>query len=42
LEAENNKLKKFMAKAHMDIHTLKSVFGVKRFAAFLRFRQYVK
>ena len=30
LEAENNKLKKFLAKAHLDIRTLKSVFGVKR------------
>ena len=30
LEAENNKLKKFLAVAHLDIHTLMSVFSVKR------------
>jgi putative transposase len=30
LEAENNKLKKILAEAHLDIHALKSVFGVKR------------
>jgi putative transposase len=30
LEAENNKLKKLLAEAHLDIHALKSVFGVKR------------
>jgi putative transposase len=30
LEGENAKLKKLLAEAHLDIHTLKSVFGVKR------------
>ena len=30
LEAEKNKLKKLLAKEHMDMQTLKSVFGVKR------------
>ncbi len=30
LEAENNKLKKLLAEAHLDIHALKSVFSVKR------------
>ena len=30
LEAENSKLKKLLAEAHLDIHALKSVFGVKR------------
>jgi putative transposase len=30
LEAENNKLKKLLAAAHLDIHALKSVFSVKR------------
>ena len=30
LEAENNKLKKLLAESHLDIHALKSVFGVKR------------
>ena len=30
LEAENAKLKKLLAEAHLDIHTLKSVFVVKR------------
>ena len=30
LEAENTKLKKLLAEAHLDIHALKSVFGVKR------------
>lgn len=30
LEAENGKLKKLLAEAHLDIHALKSVFGVKR------------
>ncbi len=29
LEAENSKLKKLLAEAHLDIHALKSVFGVK-------------
>lgn len=29
LEAENNKLKKLLAEAHLDIHALKSVFGAK-------------
>ena len=27
---ENAKLKKLLAEAHLDIHALKSVFGVKR------------
>ncbi len=30
LENENGKLKKLLAEAHLDIHALKSVFGVKR------------
>ena len=30
LEGENGKLKKLLAEAHMDIHALKSEFGVKR------------
>ena len=30
LEAENSKLKRLLAEAHLDIHTLKGVFGVKR------------
>ncbi len=30
LEAENNKLKKLLAEAHLDIHALNSVFSVKR------------
>ena len=30
LEAENSKLKKLLAEAHLDMHALKSVFGVKR------------
>jgi putative transposase len=30
LEGENAKLKKLLAEAHLDIHALKSVFGVKR------------
>lgn len=30
LEGENAKLKKLLAKAHLDIHALKSVFGSKR------------
>jgi putative transposase len=30
LEVENNKLKKLLAEAHLDIHTLKSVFSVQR------------
>ena len=29
-EAENNKLKKLLAEAHLDIQALKSVFSVKR------------
>jgi putative transposase len=29
-ESENTKLKKLLAKAHLDIHVLKSVFGAKR------------
>lgn len=31
LESENTKLKKLLAEAHLDIHALKSVFGVKRY-----------
>ena len=31
LESENAKLKKLLAEAHLDIHALKSVFGVKRY-----------
>ena len=30
LEGENGKLKKLLAEAHLDIHALKEVFGVKR------------
>ena len=30
LESENTKLKKLLAEAHLDMHALKSVFGVKR------------
>jgi putative transposase len=30
LEGENAKLKKLLAEAHLDIHALKSVLGVKR------------
>jgi putative transposase len=30
LESENTKLKRLLADAHLDIHALKSVFGVKR------------
>ena len=30
LESENAKLKKLLAEAHLDIHALKSVCGVKR------------
>ena len=30
LEGENAKLKKLLAEAHLDIHALKNVFGVKR------------
>ena len=30
LEAENNKLKKLLAEAHLDIHARKSVFSIKR------------
>jgi putative transposase len=30
LEGENAKLKKLLAEAHLDIHALKSVFGIKR------------
>ena len=30
LESENAKLKRLLAEAHLDIHALKSVFGVKR------------
>ena len=30
LEGENAKLKKLLAEAHLDMHALKSVFGVKR------------
>ena len=30
LEAENNKLKKLLAEAHLDIEALKVGFGVKR------------
>ncbi len=30
LVSENGKLKKLLAEAHLDIHALKSVFGVKR------------
>ncbi|MEI6720063.1 MAG: transposase [Betaproteobacteria bacterium] len=30
LEGENAKLKRLLADAHLDIHALKTVFGVKR------------
>ena len=30
LEDENAKLKKLLAEAHLDIHALKGVFGVRR------------
>ena len=30
LEGENAKLKRLLAEAHLDIHALKGVFGVKR------------
>ena len=30
LERENNKLKKLLAKAHLDIHALKTALGLKR------------
>ena len=30
LEVENNKLKKLLAEAHLDIHALNTAFGVKR------------
>jgi putative transposase len=30
LEAENNKLKKLLAEAHLDIHALNTAFGAKR------------
>ena len=30
LEAENAKLKRLLAEAHLDLHALKSVLGVKR------------
>jgi putative transposase len=30
LESENAKLKKLLAEAHLDMHALKSVLGVKR------------
>ena len=30
IEAENAKLKKLLAEAHLDMHALKSVLGVKR------------
>ena len=30
LEGENAKLKKLLAEAHLHIHALKNVFGVKR------------
>jgi putative transposase len=30
LEAENAKLKRLLAEAHLDMHALKSVLGVKR------------
>ena len=30
LESENGKLKRLLAEAHLDIHALKGVFGVKR------------
>ena len=33
LESENAKLKMLHAEAHLDMHALKSVFGVKRTAS---------
>lgn len=30
LEGENSKLKRLLAEAHLDMHALKSVLGVKR------------
>ncbi len=30
MELENNKLKKLLAEAHLDIHALNTAFGVKR------------
>lgn len=30
LESENAKLKKLLAEAHLEIHALKGVFGLKR------------
>jgi putative transposase len=30
LESENSKLKRLLAEAHLDMHPLKSVLGVKR------------
>ena len=30
LESENGKLKRLLAEAHLDMHALKSVLGVKR------------
>jgi putative transposase len=33
LESENAKLKKLLAEAHLDIHALKGVFGVRRYSA---------
>jgi putative transposase len=30
LESENTKLKRLLAEAHLDMHALKSVLGVKR------------
>jgi putative transposase len=30
LETENAKLKRLLAEAHLDIHAIKSVLGVKR------------
>ena len=30
MEAENNKLKKLLAEAHLDMHALNTAFGVKR------------
>jgi putative transposase len=30
LESENAKLKRLLAEAHLDMHALKSVFGVKK------------
>ena len=29
LELQNGKLKRLLAEAHLDIHALKSVFGIK-------------